>query len=594
MFSNIIRKTGIIGLCIIAAIVVVFVMKLKPETVTAQELYTTVSWEDEIVCGINNIRDKYGLAHLEWSYYKAEAELALSTEHDGSIYSEDSIFTEYIVKFWFNKDNSLFLDPDVKYVYVEMKMEDNKLIVDLYFPSKEMTTTQTQSPDITVGNTSNYDMEEKILDKRPVVEVDSAATSPVFLETDILIPVYAFDNIYDYAKYVQASDVDKVVLIQAGLFRDMIVSPPESSEAPDIQASSSPEASSTPPEATITATPPGVSPSVAPEVSPSIAPEILPGVTPEGSPEVTAPTTEIEPLQEEIIQYYLSAIAVNNHGQKTEKRINISYSEIEYYNSIVTGDEGYCYTVNKNGEVEQYGHVILQQTDGSEMLTGKYVFEITNPDGTTIKIIRNSIGMIWNPTQCGIHTIRMYRIEDPCRVKDISDIIEFSIEVKEFISVEIILPTLDFSQDTTYIKNDENCTIYGVNPGTSVADFINGIVIIDAMEDTVVVVSDKTEEDMLGSGCIVNLQSKDGSNVYKTYTILCYGDINGDGLVGIADFSKLRAYFLGRVDLDGVYGTCADINFDGTIGIADFSKMRAAILGRIEIEQTKQFGSDEE
>ena len=166
----------------------------------------------------------------------------------------------------------------------------------------------------------------------------------------------------------------------------------------------------------------------------------------------------------------------------------------------------------------------------------------------------------------------------------------FTLQVAEYVSgvIEIKPPVLTFAQGTTYIKDDEGFTISGVMPGTTVTQFTQAIIIENGNDNIVLTIPDKTEESNIGTGTIVRIESANGEKIYCTYTILCYGDINGDGLIGIADFSKLRAYLLSKTELEGVFATCADINFDGTIGIADFSKLRAALLGKTVIEQDRK------
>lgn len=550
MRLNILKKAIIIGLCCIAAIVVAFVMKSSPEPVQAIESDELMPWQSNLVSEINIIRDKYGLSHLEWSFSCNDSEKILSTIHNGSIYSDDELFTGYLVSYWFNSDNSIFLNENTKYVYVNIELQDEVLTASLYFPSENKALEDNaQVSYYSKGNTEHYDMEAVIASKRPTVQApEGTVSSPVFLNTNIQIPIYQLDNIYDFSKYIQASDVGKIILIQTDFYRVQEIVSPETEAPMETEVPAETEA---PTETEL--------------------------------PDETEAPTETN--------NYIYAVAVNNYGVASTEKITVSYEELQYYNANTSTPGDYCMTINPSGEVEQYGHVILQCRPIEK--TAKYVFEIISPNGTEKKIIRHSNGMIWNPNECGTYSVCMYSIINNNGVETRSESIEFTLEVNEFINVEIKIPSLTFTEGTGFIKNDELGTIYGVEPGTTVGTLINAAVLVDADENIILYVENKTETDNLGTGTQITVQSSDGKNIYHTYTILCYGDINGDGLVGIADFAKLRAYILGKIELEGALRTCADVNFDGTIGIADFAKLRAALLNKIIIEQTKQASIDE-
>ena len=105
------------------------------------------------------------------------------------------------------------------------------------------------------------------------------------------------------------------------------------------------------------------------------------------------------------------------------------------------------------------------------------------------------------------------------------------------------------------------------------------------------------------SGCTAKILKADGSEntgnvgtgnklaVYvngtltKTYDIVIYGDVNGDGSVSIADFARLNRYLLHIVNLNGAYLEAADANRDGKVSIADFARIDRTLLGRATITQ---------
>lgn len=511
--SSIAITTGIFFF-IIAAIVVIVVMMQRPAPVYAVETTSLTSWEENLLACVNSIRTENGLSELEWSYAYEGVEPAVTTTHSGSIYSSDELFTKYLASYWFNQDNSIILNKNAEYLYANISLDEDILTASLYYPiQNEEAGEDVIIPEISEGNTGNYNMDEVIRSKRPVVETpNETSANPVFDSTQIALPIYGLDSIYNYSRYVDASDTGRVILIHTDFSRE------------------------------------------------------------EGAS-----------INERIVT------AVNNTGFVTSEKMAVTFEEVEYYIAETSDPRPSCLTTNEDGSVMQYGHVILN-TDEAEVANAKYVFEIVSPDGTTSKVIRNKNGMIWNPTSHGTYSISIYTIYNSKGIQSISEMQNFTLQVEEYVSgvVEVKAPVLTFEEGTPFIKDDELFTISGVAPGTTVAQFIQAVIIENGNDNIVLTIPDKTDENNIGTGTIVRVESANGEKVYLTYTILCYGDINGDGLIGIADFSKLRAYLLSKTTLEGAFATCADINFDGTIGIADFSKMRAALLGKTVIEQDRK------
>lgn len=71
----------------------------------------------------------------------------------------------------------------------------------------------------------------------------------------------------------------------------------------------------------------------------------------------------------------------------------------------------------------------------------------------------------------------------------------------------------------------------------------------------------------------------------KTYTVVVYGDVNGDGKINSGDLLKLRQHLLGTSKLSGAYSESADINKDKKINSGDLLKTRQYLLGTYTITQ---------
>ena len=72
-------------------------------------------------------------------------------------------------------------------------------------------------------------------------------------------------------------------------------------------------------------------------------------------------------------------------------------------------------------------------------------------------------------------------------------------------------------------------------------------------------------------------------NLKKTYDIVIYGDVSGDGVVNVKDSMIIRRHIIGRSTLSGAYMEAADTSKDGTINVQDSMIIRNHILGRKNI-----------
>ena len=94
-------------------------------------------------------------------------------------------------------------------------------------------------------------------------------------------------------------------------------------------------------------------------------------------------------------------------------------------------------------------------------------------------------------------------------------------------------------------------------------------------------VSEISENKVLYTGMNIKITSGITSN----YTVVIYGDNNGDGVIDILDLLKIQKHLLGVNKLKNAYLNASDINKDGVIDIIDLLKMRKHILNVNKIEQ---------
>ncbi len=125
--------------------------------------------------------------------------------------------------------------------------------------------------------------------------------------------------------------------------------------------------------------------------------------------------------------------------------------------------------------------------------------------------------------------------------------------------------------------------VTGIAVGTKAATFVKNI---SATNCTVkLLTSSGTENtDTVATGNKVAVYV-DGKQV-KTYTVVIYGDINGDGKISVTDMARLYRYMNGKVSLSACYRAAADVNRDGKEAkVTDMARLYNYLNGKASIKQ---------
>ncbi|WP_242856208.1 dockerin type I repeat-containing protein [Ruminiclostridium josui] len=94
------------------------------------------------------------------------------------------------------------------------------------------------------------------------------------------------------------------------------------------------------------------------------------------------------------------------------------------------------------------------------------------------------------------------------------------------------------------------------------------------------------------SGSVVRLGTNGGSSSYVNYTVIVkentapaflYGDVNGDGIVDVLDYSVMRSYLLQITNSmpSEFWQKAGDLNSDGVIDSMDYLYLKMYLLGTI-------------
>lgn len=255
------------------------------------------------------------------------------------------------------------------------------------------------------------------------------------------------------------------------------------------------------------------------------------------------------------------------------------------YKDVAWDDSGAGLTVGtvSGEEVRQDGHTLLTC---NIVENGIYHFTVTEGDGVQRTFIRRENELIWNPASSGEVQVSVTVYNGSTGAVYKTSLLNIIVADKQIFVYNTLV--LSFGSESGFLVNPGKLWIYGVQPGTTVSALREAALVTGGSgEITFSFVNAKgealEETEVLPCGTVVSLL-EDGK-VRGTYTVLIYGDTNGDGLISIADFTKLRHELLRGDVIKGIYIEAADVNYDGQITISDFTKLRQHLLGRIVISQ---------
>ena len=141
-----------------------------------------------------------------------------------------------------------------------------------------------------------------------------------------------------------------------------------------------------------------------------------------------------------------------------------------------------------------------------------------------------------------------------------------------------------FSVNPKYKVSGSN-QVSGITLGTKSSDFVKNLNIVGGYAQ-VKTASGSTKQNsaVVATGDTVTIYRNDGTQ-YAKWTVLIYGDVNGDGKVDNSDRVKIRNHVLATSKLSGVYAVAADVNKDGQVNNSDRVKVRNHVLGTSLINQ---------
>ena len=233
---------------------------------------------------------------------------------------------------------------------------------------------------------------------------------------------------------------------------------------------------------------------------------------------------------------YLSSLSVNG-SYLFEKAVNTTSFDI-----VVDGNTESiniaASKVNSSARIEGTGSVTIP----NEKTTINIIVTAGNGDKRTYKI---------NVTK---------KIEETNTVLDISE----------------ILRTLNIKNDGTYI--------YGYELNTDISTIISSIV--GKEPGATVTCTNKANQaktsGIIASGDKIKIKT---NREEKTYTLVIYGDVNGDGKIAATDYVAIKNHIMDTKKLDEFEKICADVNRDGKVAATDYVAIKNHIMDVKKITQ---------
>lgn len=240
--------------------------------------------------------------------------------------------------------------------------------------------------------------------------------------------------------------------------------------------------------------------------------------------------------------------------------------------AATTGSDEETTTITEDIEILPTEEVELTLTPSFDRYTLEYF--VHAGDATSIKIsaaLSNSDAKL-----TGDGTVRLYKGDNeiPLTVTATSGATRtYTLIVTTNGGVE--RPNAPVITGKAYTVSDDN-TITKVEPNTSVADFIDNLAVSKGTALVCTADGDKKDSGIIGTGDIVRLYS--GKTLCASYTVVIYGDVNGDGKVSSLDLRIAQKHILELTTVDGYYLTAADSSKDGNLSSLDLRITQKYIL----------------
>ena len=133
------------------------------------------------------------------------------------------------------------------------------------------------------------------------------------------------------------------------------------------------------------------------------------------------------------------------------------------------------------------------------------------------------------------------------------------------VTINVTVQTNDTVISTKFKVSEDELMIRGINPKATVSNFKNDI--STEMEYQILNKNGValTNTDKVGTGCKIKMQSE------KTYTIVVWGDLDGDGQISLAELAKISKIGVNKITPTDLEKSAIDMNINGKIELSELA-----------------------
>ncbi len=168
-----------------------------------------------------------------------------------------------------------------------------------------------------------------------------------------------------------------------------------------------------------------------------------------------------------------------------------------------------------------------------------------------------------------------------------SSILAFYFKNAVLASVDTTVPSLPDAEAPKLSSSKykiSSSSVTGLSAKLSVSQFLANFSVSGGSVKLVTSSGAAKSSGTVATGDVLQLKNSAGS-VYKKYTLILYGDVNGDGGISLVDLLRVQKHLLGTATLGGAYSAAADVSKDSKVSILDLLRLQKYLLGTGTIAQ---------
>lgn len=146
---------------------------------------------------------------------------------------------------------------------------------------------------------------------------------------------------------------------------------------------------------------------------------------------------------------------------------------------------------------------------------------------------------------------------------------------------EGVIKVLELKEGDIVISDELNVnedTITKINPETKLKDLLQKISTTYSVEVKDINGKVLGDDDLVGTGTIISIKNSNNETIC-TYTVVIYGDVDGDGYIFAVDYQKIKNHIMSdNGTLEGASKMAADVDRDNNIYAVDYQRIKNHIM----------------